>query len=122
MASQKKLTESFKRLRKNLNRAETLLKKFFDQPGGMPRRRGQPQAHEQELLRSVLVLAIGALDAFLSELLVELMPRIAEESTDAAVFERIAKDNPGLILRSLFRGLWEHNEALSCAIQSHFPA
>jgi len=65
-----KLTLSFKRLRKSLNRGDTLLDKFFDRPGGKVRSVGKPKAHEQELLRAVLVLTIGSLDAFLSGLLV----------------------------------------------------
>lgn len=87
MPPAKKLTESFKRLQKNLSRGETLLAEFFDKPGGKARGVGQPKAHEQELLRAVLVLTVGALDAFLSELLIELLPRIANASPDAAVFD-----------------------------------
>jgi len=122
MPPSKKLTESYKRLRTNLNRGETLLVEFFDKPGGKVRRVGQPKSHEQELLRAVLVLTVGALDAFLSELLIELLPRIAAASPDAAVFDRIAKDNPGLILRALYLGSPERDAALAEAIEAHFQA
>ncbi len=115
-----KLTRSFKRLRKNLNRADTLLKHFFDRPGGKPRSVGQPKAHEQELLRAVLVLTVGALDAFLSELLVELLPGLARVSPEAAVFDRIARENPGLVLRAMYLG--GIDEALAEAIEAHFQA
>jgi len=115
-----KLTLSFKRLRKSLNRGDTLLDKFFDRPGGKVRSVGKPKAHEQELLRAVLVLTIGSLDAFLSELLVELLPGMARVSPEAAVFDRVAKENPGLVLRAMYLGGIE--EALSEAIEAHFQA
>jgi len=113
-------TRSFKRLRKNLNRGDTLLEKFFDRPGGKARSVGQPKSHEQELLRAVLVLTVGALDAFLSELLIELMPGLARVSPEAAVFDRIAKENPGLVLRAMYLG--GIDEALAEAIEAHFQA
>ena len=58
----RRLTEAFKRLRLNLERGEVLLDKFFDNPAGKQRKAGQPKSHEQELLRSVLVLTVGALE------------------------------------------------------------
>ena len=122
MPPSRSLTESYKRLKTNLKRGETLLTEFFDRPGGSLRRAGQPKAHEQELLRAVLVLTVGALDAFLSELLVELLPRIAAVSPDAAVFDRIAKENPGLMLRALYLGGPERAAALAEATEAHFQA
>jgi hypothetical protein len=117
---QAKQLQSFKRLRKNLNRGDTLLEKFFDRPGGKARSVGQPKSHEQELLRAVLVLSVGALDAFLSELLVELLPGLARASPDAAVFDRISRENPGLVLRAMYLG--GIDEALAEAIEAHFQA
>ena len=122
MASSKKLTESYKRLKRNLTRGDTLLEEFFDKPGGKVRGAGQPKGHEQELLRAVLVLTVGAIDAFLSDLLVELLPRIAAASPDAAVFDRIAKDNPGLVLRALYLGSPERDAALAEVIEAHFQS
>ncbi len=122
MPPSRRQTESFKRLRKNLGRGATLLNKFFDMPGGKPRAAGQPKSHEQELLRAVLVLGIGSLDAFLSELLIELLPRIATAAPDAAVFDRIAKDSPGLVLRALYLGSPDRDAALADAIEAHFQA
>lgn len=116
----RKQTQSFKRLRKNLSRGDTLLEKFFDKPGGRWRSSGQPKAHEQELLRAVLVLTIGGLDAFLSELLIELLPKLARVSPDATVFDRIARENPGLVLRAMYLG--GIDEALAEAIEAHFQA
>lgn len=75
---------------------------FFDNPGGSPRRRGQPRSHEQELLRSVLVLCIGALDAFLSEFVAEFLPHLARKEEVSGIFDKLAKESPGLILRALF--------------------
>ena len=75
-----------------------------------------------ELLRAVLVLTFGALDAFLSELLIELLPKIALASPEATVFDRIAKDNPGLILRAVYLGSPERDAALAEAVEAHFQA
>lgn len=68
----------------------------------------------------MLVLSIGALDAFLSELLIELLPGLARVSPEAAVFDRIARENPGLVLRAMFLG--GIDEALAEAIEAHFQA
>jgi len=113
-------TKSFKRLRTNLKRGHTLLDRFFDNPGGNPRRAGQPAAHEQELLRSVLVLAIGALDAYLSEILIELIPRLAKAGTARAIFDRLMKENAGLILQAVYLSGSELEKAVAEAVESHF--
>jgi hypothetical protein len=115
-----KLTTSYKPLRLNQQRGQILLDQFFDNPGGKPRKVGQPKAHEQELLRAVLVLTVGSLDAYLSELLVELLPRLVVAMPDAAVFDKIARDNPGLVLRAMYLG--NIDEALATAVEAHFQA
>jgi hypothetical protein len=100
----RRLTDAFKRLNTNLKRAETVLDRFFDNPGGKPRKSGQPAAHEQELLRSVLVLAIGALDAYLSDVIIETLPRMAKVGTSGKLFDRLASARPGLVLRAYLVG------------------
>lgn len=102
MPGKRRLCRSYVRLRKNLGLGSTLLDQFFDNPGGKPRKPGQPRAHEQELLRSVLVLCIGGLDAFLSEFVVEFLPQIARDEGATKIFDTLAKESPGLILRALF--------------------
>ena len=116
----RRLTTAFQRLRKNLGRAETLLDKFFDNPAGAPRHAGQPEAHEQEMLRSVLVLAIGALDAYLSDLLIETIPRIAKVSSAQAVFDQLAKARPGLLLRAFFVGKEQLQQELIEVLEAEF--
>jgi hypothetical protein len=115
-------TKSFQRLRRNLSRGRTLLDKFFDHPGGRRRGSGQPAAHEQELLRSVLVLGIGALDAYLSELAVELMPKLAMVGKAQMIFERLMKDNAGLVLQAVYLGKDNLDAALSSAVESQFQS
>lgn len=122
MATRVRYTNSFKRLRKNLERGRTLLDKFFDNPGGQPRGVGQPGAHEQELLRSVLVLAIGALDAYLSEFVIELMPKLAQSGRAQTIFDRLMKENAGLVLQAVYLGKDQLDSALSSAVESHFQS
>lgn len=116
----RRLTRSFRRLRRNLDRGTVLLDRFFDRPGGRRRASGQPRAHEQELLRSVLVLAIGALDAYLSDLLIELLPNLASLESTSKVFDQLARDNPGLVLRAIYLGGNSAEQALAQAIEAHF--
>lgn len=122
MAGKRKLSDAFVRLRTNLGRGETLLAEFFDRPGGTPRGSGQPRAHEQELLRSVLVLSVGALDAFLSDLVVELVPRLAKAGTGQTLFNRLMKENAGMILQAIYLSPDHLDRALSEAIEGYFQA
>jgi hypothetical protein len=115
-------TKAYKRLLKNLTRGEVLLNQFFDRPGGKPRQPGQPKSHEQELLRSVLVLTVGALDAFLSDLLIEFLPKLAAQGSADRVFDRLGRENPGLVIRALFIGGDEVQTALTSAIEAEFEA
>jgi len=113
-------TDSFKGLRKNLARGEVLLGVFFDQPGGRPRRQGQPSTHEAELLRSVLVTSVGALDAFLSDLVVELLPKLADLDPAAKVFDAVAKESPGLVLRAFYIGGSAAKTNIGALVEAHF--
>jgi hypothetical protein len=119
VAGQAKYTKAYKRLRKNLERGKTLLHEFFDLPGGSPRTAGQPRSHEQELLRSVLVLGIGALDAYLSELTTELVPKLARGGTAFTIFDRLMKDQGGLILQAIYLGSNDLERALADAVESY---
>jgi hypothetical protein len=114
--AQPRQTKAYRRLVKNLSRGEVLLREFFDRPGGKARQQGQPKTHEQELLRSVLVLAGGALDSYLSDLLIEFLPKLASQGAAEKVFDRLARENPGLVLCSVFVGGDSSREALTSAI------
>lgn len=116
----RRLTEAYKRLRKNLGRGETLLDRFFDNPGGTPRHAGQPESHEQELLRSVLVLTVGAIDAFLSDVLIETIPRIAKVTNAQSIFDQLARARPGLLLRAFFVGRDQLEQELTDVIEAEF--
>ncbi len=91
--------DAYKVFKINRNRAEAFVR-IFDAPGGTPRRQGQPSNDEKELLRGAVVFAVGALDAFLHELILEIVPRFGGDRTrlnDA--LKQIAKDDPALALR-----------------------
>jgi hypothetical protein len=81
---------------KNLGRAEALVS-FFDKDA---EGRDRPNNHARELLRSAIVFTVGALDAYLRDLVLELVPKYRPQSpslTDA--FKAIVKDDPGIALR-----------------------
>lgn len=88
-------TESVKVFKTNLERSRAFLR-IFDKD----RKQGQPTNDEKELLRGCLVFAVGALDAYLSDLILEIVPEYAvkSKSLDDAL-NQIAKTNPGMILR-----------------------
>ncbi len=79
----------------NLERSRAFLR-IFDKGRGP----GQPTNDEKELLRGSLVFAVGALDAYLSDLIVEVVPQYSPASSElAAALKAIAKADPGLSLR-----------------------
>lgn len=89
------MTDAFKVFEANLDRSRAFLR-IFDKD----RSAGQPTNDEKELLRGSLVFAVGALDAYLSDLIMEIVPKYAPRSsqlTDA--LKAIAKSDPGLSLR-----------------------
>lgn len=71
-------------------------------------------------MRSVLVLTIGALDSYLSDLVIETIPKMAKETRVRGVFDRLAKARPGLILRAFFVGREELDEELAEVIEAEF--
>lgn len=88
-------TAAFKVFEVNLERSRAFLR-IFDKD----RTAGQPSNDEKELLRGSLVFAVGALDAYLSDLILEIVPKYGPKSsqlTDA--LKAIARTDPGLSLR-----------------------
>jgi len=58
------------------------------------------RATTKELLRGAIVFAVGALDAFLLELVLEIVPRFGgDQHALGEALRAIAKDDPGLALR-----------------------
>lgn len=86
----------------NIARARAFFE-FFDQVddnGQRKRGRGQPKNKDKELLRGSLVFAVGALDAYLHDLILEIDPTRAPHSKQLdSAMKAIAKNEPGLALR-----------------------
>jgi RiboL-PSP-HEPN len=79
----------------NLERSRAFLR-IFDKERGP----GQPSRDEKELLRGSLVFAVGALDAYLSDLIIEVVPSYGPKSKHLAdALRAIARNDPGLALR-----------------------
>lgn len=94
---QKKLkrTEAVVVFEANLDRSRAFLR-IFD----ADRAAGRPTKDENELLRGAIVFAVGAFDAYLSDLILEVVPKYGARSTQLATALRaIAKNDPGLSLR-----------------------
>lgn len=90
-----KRTDSLVVFEANLERSRAFLR-IFDKD----RKVGQPSNDEKELLRGSLVFAVGALDAYLSDLILEIVPQHAPASSDLTeALKAIAKSDPGLSLR-----------------------
>jgi hypothetical protein len=95
-----KKTDSFKIFEANLERSKAFLR-LFDQDRGV----GQPTNDEKELLRGSLVFAVGALDAYLGDLILEIVPKYAPQSSQLSeALKAIAKADPGLSLRVALAG------------------
>jgi hypothetical protein len=90
-----KATEALGVFEANLQRARAFLR-IFD----TDRERGRPTADENELLRGSLVFAVGAFDAYLSDLILEVVPKCGPKSRELTVaLKAIAKSDPSLSLR-----------------------
>lgn len=92
-------TRAYKVFEANLGRSRAFLRIFDKEPNG-GRQPGQPSNDEKELLRGSLVFAVGALDAYLSDLILEIVPAYAPKSEKLTTALRwIAKSDPSLALR-----------------------
>lgn len=95
MARKPRQTDAFKVFKANMERAQAFVRIF-----NSGRTRGQPSNDEKELLRGSLVFAVGALDAYLSDLVLEVVPEYAPQSKQLSeALKAIAKNDPGLALR-----------------------
>src|SRR5258708_5608263 len=99
MAGKRRKTEAYKVFEANLERSRAFPRIFNNEAGG-GRGRGKPSNDEKELLRGCLVFAVGALDAYLSDLILEIVPQFGPKSPSlSAALTQIAKSDPGLALR-----------------------
>lgn len=99
MSAKKTQTEAFKVFNSNMNRARAFVR-IFDK-GDIGRTVGAPSNDEKELLRGALVFAVGSLDAYLSDLILEVVPEGTPNQSKAVseALKAIAKTDPGLALR-----------------------
>jgi len=99
MPSRHQKTKAYTAFEANIERSRAFLRIFDKEPDG-GRKQGQPTKDEKELLRGSLVFAVGALDAYLSDLILEIVPAYTPRSDKlAAALKGIAKSDPGLALR-----------------------
>lgn len=95
----KRKCESYKVFEKNINRAEAFTRAFTAE-----RSPGRPHGDDVELLRGAVVFAVGALDNFMSELVLELVPQFGgDNSAMRGPLADIAKKDPSLALRVAIR-------------------
>ncbi len=88
---------AFKAFAANIKRARAFIRIFHGAEG---RERGQPTKDEKELLRGAIVFAVGALDAYLHDVVLEIVPRFGPEGKSLQEgLKQIAKEDPGLALR-----------------------
>ena len=88
--------EAFKVFEKNMKRSRAFIKIF----GEENRSAGAPTNDERELLRGAVVFSIGALDNFIHELILELVPKFGgNKGAMRQPLTAIAKSDPGLALR-----------------------
>jgi hypothetical protein len=79
----------------NIERSKAFLR-IFDKE----RKPGAPTSDEKELLRGSLVFAVAALDAYLSDLILEVVPKYQPKTKRVAdALKGIARSDPGLALR-----------------------
>lgn len=75
--------------------------RIFDQTGGP----GQPSNDRKELLRGAVVFAVGSLDSYLHDLVLEVVPEFGPKSPDLSeALRSIAKEDPSLALRAALAG------------------
>lgn len=99
MAAAARKTDAFKVFEANMERSRAFLRIFDKEPDG-GRKAGHPSGDEKELLRGSLVFAVGALDAYLSDLILEIVPAHAPRSKELkAALAAISKSAPGLALQ-----------------------
>jgi len=99
MARRQAKTGAYKAFQTNIERSRAFLRIFDKEPDG-GRKQGQPTRDEKELLRGSLVFAVGALDAYLHDLILEIVPAYAPRSEKLTTALRgIAKSDPSLSLR-----------------------
>jgi hypothetical protein len=90
-------TEAAMAFAANIHRSRSFLR-TFDGPKG--RGRGRPTDDEKELLRAAVVFSVAALDAYLHDLVLEIIPKRGVQSDSLRdALKAIAKEDPSLSLR-----------------------
>jgi hypothetical protein len=98
MGARRKNCESYWVFERNIIRAAAFLRLFGD--GRVP---GKPSADDVQLLLGCVVFSVGALDALLHDLVLEIVPTFALGSSPALsdALKAIAKDDPSLALKAV---------------------
>lgn len=87
--------DAYKVFKKNLTRSRAFIRVFEAQGGP-----GQPSNDRKELLRGAVVFAVGSLDAFLHDVVLEIVPKHGATSPELAdALKAIAREDPSLALR-----------------------
>lgn len=95
--ARKRKCASYSVFEKNVNRSRAFIRVF---DGDTPRKRGKPTNDEVELLRGSVVFAVGALDSFMTDLILELVPKFGGNAEAmGGPLKEIAKAEPALALR-----------------------
>jgi hypothetical protein len=103
--------DAYRVFRKNLDRAAAFIRLHATR--GM----GAPTTDERELPRGAVVFAIGALDAFLHDLTLEIVPQFGPTSPELATsLKEIAKQDPSLALRVALKPAGEGREEFRQAL------
>jgi hypothetical protein len=91
-------TDSFSVFEKNVKRSRAFIRVF--EGTETARKQGRPTSDEVDLLRGALVFSVGALDNFVTELILELVPKFGGSSEAMRQpLTEIAKAEPSLALR-----------------------
>ncbi len=103
MAGKKKKCSSYKAFEQHSRRASGFVR-FFDEgifdETAQGRSKGQPRREEAELLRAAVVFSVGSFDAFLSDVVVEIVPVSGGDPKGLREpMREIAKSDVGLALR-----------------------
>lgn len=107
--------DAYKVFEKNIWRAQVLVDMF-----AVARNAGRPSEDERALLQGAVVFAVGALDNFIHELILELVPAFGGDGASMREpLRAIAKEDPGIALRvALARDSVQASEEFRAALDN----
>lgn len=103
VGARRRKCDAYKVFETNVNRSRAFVRVFDGAEAS--RSRGRPSNDEVELLRGALVFAVGALDNFITELILELVPQFGcNGDAMKQPLTEISKADPSLALRVALAG------------------